>query len=279
MRTLDEAAVADAAHRFVEARRTGERMQPLPPACRPTGAADVNAIVDAVTAELLERDSEEIGGWKIGFLYGPRQPPMICPLFRSRLFLSPAAVPLDLAPSLRIEPEISFRLKSDLPARERPYRAEEVAEAVVACASLEIIDTRFDTQSRSIRQMLDDKTMRLEAMADHNTTGAYVSSAGRADWQDFDFATMNVVMRTPRRILVETVGGHAFCDPFLPCVVLANQMRRRGGLHTGQLLVTGSFSGFFEVEADEPVSAHFEGFGSAEATFVSQTRQPRRQDP
>ena len=53
---------------------------------------------------------ETIGGWKIGFVYSPRQKPMICPLFDSRLFASPARVPLSLTPSLRIEPEISFRL-------------------------------------------------------------------------------------------------------------------------------------------------------------------------
>jgi 2-keto-4-pentenoate hydratase len=57
----------------------------------------------------------------------------------------------------------------------------------------------------------------------------------------------------------------------MSCVVLANQMRHRGGLREGQVLVTGSFSGFFEVAADEPVTAEFIGFGSAEATFVSKS--------
>lgn len=266
---MDADAVREAAQLFIEARRTGQRIPALPERCRPANTADVNAITDAVTAELTAHDGEVIGGWKIGFVYSPRQPPMICPLFESRLFASPARVPLALTPSLRIEPEISFRLTKDLPARERQYRPDEVAEALVACPSLEIIDTRFDTSQRTIRQMLDDKQSRLEAMADHNTTGAYVTARGRADWQDFDFAAMRAVMRTPGRVLVETVGGHAFCDPFLPCVVLANAMRRRRGLRAGELLVTGSFSGFFEVEPDVPVTAEFEGFGIAQATFAS----------
>ncbi len=262
-------AIAVAARLFVAARRTGHPMPPLPESCRPANAADVNAIVDAVTAELVANDGETIGGWKIGFLYSPRQKPMICPLFHSRLFASPAPVPATVTAACLIEPEISFRLVRDLPARAAPYRADEVAAALVACPSLELIDTRFDTAHRSIRQMLDDRRTRLEAMADHNTTGAYVTADGRADWQDFDFAAMRVVMRTPKRVLVETVGGHAFSDPFLPCVVLANEMRHRAGLAAGQLLVTGSFSGFFPVEPGETVTAEFVGFGSAEATYVT----------
>jgi 2-keto-4-pentenoate hydratase len=265
---MDPADVTRAAAMFVEARRTGVPIAELPPACRPADTADVNAIVDAVTDRLLRSAGETIGGWKIGFVYKPRQRPMICPLFASRLFASPARVPLALTPSRRIEPEIAFRLTADLPARTAPYRAVEVAAALVACPSLEIIDTRFDTGRRSIRQMIDDPAGKLEAMADHNTTGAYVTGEGRADWQQFDFAAMRMVMRTPRRVIVETVGGHAFLDPFLPCVVLANEMRHRGGMRAGELMVTGSFSGFFEVEPEEPVTAEFVGFGSAEATFT-----------
>ena len=266
---MDPEAIQEAARLFVDARRTGRRIAELPERCRPVDTADVNAITDAVTETLTTQDGEAIGGWKIGLVYSPRQVPMICPLFESRLFESPARVPLALTPSLRIEPEISFRLTRDLPARDRQYRPDEVAESLLACASLEIIDTRFDTSRRTIRQMLDDKRGRLEAMADHNTTGAYITSKGRSDWQAFDFAAMRVVMSTPDRVLVETVGGHAFSDPFLPCVVLANAMRRGRGLRAGELLVTGSFSGFFEVEPDVPVTADFEGFGMAIATFAT----------
>ncbi|HZQ62630.1 MAG TPA: hypothetical protein VFC24_14855 [Casimicrobiaceae bacterium] len=266
---MEAAAIDEAVRLFVQARRSGEPIAELPARCKPTSAAEVNAIVDAVTAELVARDGEKIAGWKIGFLYSPRQRPMICPLFESRLFDSPARVPLSVTSGLRIEPEISFRLTTDLPPRAKPYRPAEVAEALDACASLEMIDTRFDTSRRTLRQMIDDKSSRLEAMADHNTTGAYITAPGRGDWQEFDFASLRVTMRTPSRTLVETVGGHAFVDPFLPCVVLVNEMRHRGGVRAGELLVTGSFSGFFPVDVGEPVTAEFEGFGCVEAVYTS----------
>ncbi len=262
---MESAQVQRAAQLFFDARRNGALIRELPAECKPRNTAEVNAIVDAVTALL----DEPIAGWKIGFMYSPRQKPFICPIFASRLFSSPARVPLSLTPGCKIEPEISFRLLADLPPRANPYRADEVAEVLAASASLEIVDTRFDTSHRTIRQMLDDRAARFEAWADHNVCGAYVVSEPRRDWQQFDFAAMRAVMRTPDRVLVDTVGGHAFVDPFLPCVVLANEMRHRGGLRAGQIMVTGSFSGFFEVKPDEPVSAEFAGFGSTSATFAS----------
>lgn len=262
---MDADQIRQAAQLFVEARRSGKPLRELPRHCKPASTADVNAIIEAVSGQL----DEVVGGWKIGFVYSPRQKPFICPMFESRLFASPARVPLALTPSLRIEPEISFRLTRDLPARRTPYKPQEVAEGLEACASLEIVDTRFDTNHRSIRQMLDDRAARFEAFADHNTCGAYITAQGRKDWQNFDFAAMRMVMRAGSRVIVETIGGHAFVDPFLPCVVLVNEMRHRQGLKAGELLVTGSFSGFFEVQPDEPVTAEFEGFGIAQATFTS----------
>ena len=109
----------------------------------------------------------------------------------------------------------------------------------------------------------------LEAHADHQTSGAFVTAAPCADWRDFDFATQPVVLRQGDNVLVDRVGGHALSDPFLPAVVLTNVLRRDVGLTQGQILATGSFSGFFPVAADRPVTVEFKGFGSAEATFGS----------
>ena len=77
-------------------------------------------------------------------------------------------------------------------------------------------------------------------------------------------------MRQGERVLVDRVGGHALSDPFLPLVVLANVLRHESGLLAGQVLATGSFSGFFPVAPDAAVTARFEGVGKAQATFASQ---------
>lgn len=167
-----------------------------------------------------------------------------------------------------IEPEITFRLERDLPPREDLYRPDEVAAAVVACPSFEIVDTRLDTAHRGIRQRLNERATLVELFADHQSSGAFVAGAGRADWPEFDFARMPVTMRADGEVIVESLGGHAFSDPFLPLVVLANEMRHREGLRAGQLLATGSFTGFFPVEVGQKITAEFEGFGTVEAMFV-----------
>lgn len=262
---MDQKQIEQAAALFVAARQGGAPIRELPEACRPSNAADTNAIIQEVTRRL----NKPIGGWKITFVFRPRQGPVIAPLFAENLFDSPARVPPSVTHSLLIEPEIAFRMLHDLPPRAAVYRPEEVAEAVVACPALELNDTRFDTGHRTIRQILDDRATVFEAHADHQTSGAFVTGAPISGWRDVDFASLHAVMRQGETVLVDTVGGHALSDPFIPVVVLANALRKHDGLRKGQIVATGSYSGFFPVVADSPVRVTFDGLGSAEATFVS----------
>jgi 2-keto-4-pentenoate hydratase len=262
---MDRNMIDEAAALFVQARQFGKKIRELPEACRPQSTRDTNAIIREVTRRL----NKPIGGWKITFLFRPREEPIIAPMFAENIFESPARVPPAITHALLIEPEIAFRVLHDLPPRAATYRPEEVAEALVACAALELNDTRFDTAHRTIRQILDNRATILEAHADHQTSGAFVVGEPRADWRRVDFAAQPVVMQQGDNILVDRIGGHALSDPFLPAVVLANAVRREEGLKQGQILATGSFSGFFPVAADRPVTVEFKGFGSAEATFSS----------
>src|SRR5260221_2317891 len=90
--TMDQAKVVEAARLLVEARRTGRPIKELPQEVRPVVAADSNAIVNEITKML----GEEVAGWKITFLYKPREIPVQCQLFASRVFASPAKIPLSL---------------------------------------------------------------------------------------------------------------------------------------------------------------------------------------
>jgi 2-keto-4-pentenoate hydratase len=134
---------------------------------------------------------------------------------------------------------------------------------------MEVVDTRFDTQYRTIRQRLNERATLVEAYADHITNGAFIIGTGCKSWRDIDFGAMRVTMSADDKPIVETIGGHAFVDPFLPVVVLANQLRRGPGLKAGQVVATGSFSGFFPVQVGQEIVADFEGVGRATATFVA----------
>lgn len=262
---MDAANITRAAELLVEARRSGKPLSELPPECKPRTVPETNAIAAEITRLL----GWPIGGWKITFLHKPRNPPFIVPLFESLVFASPARIPLSLTPSLYIEPEITFRLLQDIPPRKEHYQPGEVADAVIACPSLEIVHTRFDTSRRTVHEMLAARDTALEANADHLQNGAFIIGEGRSDWRQFDFARLPVVMRCGDRVVVENIGGHAYTDPFLAVVVLANEMRHREGMKAGQIVATGSFTGHHKVEPDQPIVGEFEGFGHAEATFAS----------
>ena len=97
---------------------------------------------------------------------------------------------------------------------------------------------------------------------------AFVIGDPCKDWQKIDFGATRVVMRTEDKKIVETIGGHAFVEPFLPVVVLANELRHGPGLKAGQTVATGSFTGYFPVEIDQLITAEFEGLGQVQSTFV-----------
>ncbi len=261
---MEQAKAVEAARLLVEARRTGIPIKELPQEMRPLVAADSNQIVDEISKIL----GHDIAGWKITFLYKPREIPFQSPIYSHLMFLSPAKIPASLTPSLFIEPEITFRLLADLPPRDRLYRPEEVAGAVEACPSMEIVDTRFDTKHRTIRQRLNERATLVEAYADHQTNGAFIIGPGVKNWRDIDFGATKVRMSADDKTIVESIGGHAFVDPFPPIVILANQFRKRDGLRKGQVIATGSFTGFFPVEIGQTIVADFEGVGQATATFV-----------
>lgn len=261
---MDLNAIDKAAKLLLEARRSGIPIKELPADCKPVTASDANAIVDEVTKHI----DDLIAGWKITFLYKPRERPFRAPVFKSRTFASPARIAPDISPSRFIEPEITFRLIKDLPQRSALYHAEEVAAAVEACPSFEIIATRFDTSTRTLREMLNQRATMVEAYADHITSGAFVIGEPAKNWNNVDFSTMRVSMKAGEKTIVETVGGHAFINPFLPVVILANELRTQSGLKAGQFVATGSFSGYFPVDPDQTVLAEFEHIGRVEASFA-----------
>lgn len=130
-------------------------------------------------------------------------------------------------------------------------------------------DTCFDTRHRAIHQILDDRPIVFEAYADHHTSDAFVTGAPISGWRDVDFAALHAVMRQAETVLVDTVGGHALSDPFIPVVVLANVVREHDGLRKGQIIATEPYSGVFLVLADSPVQVTFDRLRSVDATFAS----------
>jgi 2-keto-4-pentenoate hydratase len=254
--TMNPSAIDEVAKLLVRARQTGERLDALPPRLKPENFIDSCAVMDAVDRLVGDR----IAGTKIAAKPGTEA--VYAPLQASRIFTSPARVPVALTPSCLMECEISFRLTRDLPARSAPYSDQEVFDALEACAAFELVDSRF----RDLKAAMDGAP--YEFYADHIANGAMVLGAFRSDWQTFDFSKTRVTMKQGSRTIIEKVGGHPTGNPAVSAVVLANLRRGTTGLKAGTIVVTGSFTGYHPVAINQPVTGEFAGFGTMEATIV-----------
>lgn len=244
---MNRTEIEAAGNALAQARRSGVLLDALP--FRPHSIAEAHAIQDASLAAL----GEPVRGWKVGFAEdgGVMRGALLGP----RLLASPARLRAAEVPMLGLEAEIAFRFEQDLPAREPPYTAGEVADAVTALVGIEVVDTRFKSY---------DATPLLDRLADCVSNGAYVTGTARRDWRDFDLSALKAILTINGRVVVEQVGGHAARDPILPAIALVNALRTGAGVATGQIMTTGTYTGLTIAQPGDNVVASFEGFGSAE---------------
>lgn len=250
---MDQSAIGQAAALFVAARHRGVLIDRLPPECRPATPHDALAIQEATLRAL----GEPIGGWKVaapidGVL-------MRGALLRSRIFDSPARVPAGMLSMIGVEAEIAFRFDKGLAPRERAYSDDEVAAACIALPAIEIVDTRF----RSYQD-----TPLLDRSADCISNGGFVRGTPRPGWRGTDLKTIEVTLLVDDEIVVQRKGGHAAGDPLLPAVALANDLRRSGGLPSGIVVTTGTYTGLRFVKPGQSVTARFAGFAPVELRFT-----------
>ena len=201
---MDQAAVEEVAKLFVQARRTGERLDALPARLKPANFTDSRAVIEAVDRLVGETSI----GTKIAAKPGAEV--VYTTLHAGRAFTSPARIPVALVPSKYMECEISFRLMRDLPPRATDYSEQEVFDALEACAAFEAVDCRFKDLAATMAKSPYD------FYADHIAAGAMVFGEFRKDWQTFDFTKTKVSLKQGARIIIEKIGGHPTGNPAIP---------------------------------------------------------------
>jgi 2-keto-4-pentenoate hydratase len=225
----------------------------LEPALQPATVAEAHAIQDAT----CERLGDTVAGWKVTATASGECVRGV--LLGSRVFDSPARIPVARVPMLSVEVEIAFRFVRDLPAREQAYSYAEITAAVTPFTALEVVDSRF----RNYRD-----TPLLHRMADCVSNGAFVVGSGAHDWRGLDLAALEVTLAAGADTLVKRVGGHPTVDPMRPAVALVNLLRTAGGVKAGQFVTTGTYTGLTRVEAHQRIVGSFAGFGTAQVEFI-----------
>jgi 2-keto-4-pentenoate hydratase len=192
--------------------------------------------------------------WKVG---GPsdKVEPTAAPIPPEHLLRSPATVAASSLHMLGVEAEVAFRLAKDLPPRSKAYKEKDILAAVgEVVVAIEICDSR----------LADWKTASgLWKLADFQTNSALIAGSGTAEWQKIDFAKQEVEFAIGARIS-RAKGVHPFGNPVRLLPWLVKHCAKRGmGLHAGDVVTTGAWTGLEIAQPGDEVVAKFPGIGEA----------------
>lgn len=244
---MNQQEIAEAAAQLLRARRDGTRLTELP--IKPASIAEAHAIQDAVDAGL----GEEVGAFKANAPAG--EEPTRGLIYARTIQPSPARLSAAEGGDRGVEGEIAFRFRRDLPKRPAPYTREEVADAVDACAAIEVVSGRFvDGMERSP----------LERLADSICNGGFVPADTVRDWRTLDLASLHVALSVNGEVVLEQDGGHPSGDPLGVAVALVNML----GVKAGQYVTCGSCTGLRFLKAGDSCAVRFAGLGDAAVSFA-----------
>jgi 2-keto-4-pentenoate hydratase len=247
---MTEQEIATTAEVLAELRRSGELIDALPAV--PASVAEAHAIQDRVAALL----GDAVGGFKANA--PPGGEPTRGLIYARTIRASPARMSPAEVPHCGVEGEIAFRFIRDLPPKDTPYTRDEVAGAVTVLPVIEIVSGRYrDPRGRP----------NLEQLADCTINGGLVFGPETADWSHIDLPNLRITMLVNGAAVHEKQGSHPFGDPLGGAVALANMMDGAGGVKTGQIVTTGSWTGMDFLKAGDRCVVRFETLGEAEVTF------------
>jgi 2-keto-4-pentenoate hydratase len=230
----------EAARHLLEAHERRERFAPLPPDLAPRTEGEAYAIQDAFVA-LRAQKLGAVAGYKIALtsaemrrFVGVEQP-MAGMMLESTVRRSPARVRAADYVRLIVEFEIAVRIADDLPAADKPFSRERVAQAVGAVMpALEIADDRNADYKELARHP-------LELIADNCWNEGAVLGMPVQDWKTIDLAAARGVATINGNKVGEGRGGDAMGHPLDAVAWLADHLASEGrGLLRGDVVITGS---------------------------------------
>lgn len=253
---LDLDRMNRAAEQLLRARREITPIHNLPEDLRPGNLAEAYALQDIVALALAP-----IGGWKIGSP-SPGATPLYSPM---PLWGGYAQKGDRISREFRrlrgVEAEIAFRLGKDLPPRSQPYtRAEVVAAIASAHPAIELLESAFTDP---------DRIDRLSVIGDLQMNGGFAFGPAFPGWQSAELANETVTVYVDNEVRFNgTASNSAGTDLLRLLVWLANEgATRTNGLHAGDFVTTGSWSGKTLVLAKSKVQVIFSTFGEIAITF------------
>jgi 2-keto-4-pentenoate hydratase len=191
----------------------------------------------------------------------PGAEPMAAPMFAPYLVQSGALLPAARFRLVGVETELCVRFGKSLPARATPYSRDEILDAVASAhVGVEIVDTRLADRAAAGE---------LWRLADSLVNGGFVIGDGIANWREID--TPQVVARSfaNGEQIAEVKGKHPTGEPYFLLPWWANTGSQRfGGIHAGDLVTLGSWTGMQLVSKPAQIRGELEGIGEANVSVA-----------
>ena len=252
---------------LTESMRTGQPIDALPEACRPS-SRDAGYAIQARLGDALRDD---LSGWKIAATSQGGQKhigvdgPQAGRIFKRNVCAQNEIVPTRGNRMKVAEPEFAFGFGRDLAPRSAPYSVDEVLAAVDSLRpAIEMPASRFADFANAGEAQL---------IADNSCAGCFVfGEPAPAGWRSIDLSRHQVRARIERNgaAVVQSAGTGAAVlgDPRIALTWLVNELSRLGiGLCAGQLISTGTCMTPLPAEPGDWVTADFGALGRVRLQF------------
>jgi 2-keto-4-pentenoate hydratase len=259
---LDNHQIAAASRSLNDHWRAGTKFGGLEASQRPRDRAEGYAI----QAEIERTSDKPLFGWKIAATSEAGQKhinvegPMAGRILAETV-LADGGVASMAGNEMRVgEPEFAFRMAKDLLPRARPYRVQEVLDAVATLhPAIEIPDSRFaDFVSAGAAQIIADNAC------------AHLFVLGpptEANWRALDLIEERPVI-TLRGQRYVGHGKNVLGDPRVALAWLANELSGLGiTLKAGEIVTTGTCHPPLPIQSGDRLAADFGSLGKVSVSF------------
>ena len=263
---MTPAAVNRAAKIIAVNRRGRIRLQPLPERSRPATPDDAYTVQARMNEMLTAGGLGETVGWKIGCTtpvmqeYMNIHEPAYGEVFQPTLYRNQVTLRHADYVEPGVEAEIAVELAADLPAGDRPWTRDSVADAVGgAMASIELVDARYADFRK-----FDTPTL----VTDNFFNAAVVLADANPDWRALDLAGVTGRMRVNGGIIGEGAGELIMGHPLEALAWLANRLGDFGRhLKAGEFVTLGSVVPTQWVTRGDLVEVDVDGLGKVSIKF------------
>ncbi|MDE3761443.1 fumarylacetoacetate hydrolase family protein [Sinorhizobium meliloti] len=212
----------------------------------------------AIQGLVVELLGESVVGWKVGAL--PDGDLISAPVVAGRLVQSPASLARATYGLGGVEAEIAFRFAKEPSPGKQGFEREDIIDAVEGiCPVIEVVTSRWSTALKSPRNAM---------VADLLSNGALVVGDISRQWRGIALDSLEAQLSINETVVHRSRGGNPQSDLIGLLVTFANDLIRRGlSIAPGQIVTTGSYTGFLTASPGDVIAAEFNEFGPISVKF------------